>query len=110
MLSMDYEIQPEEFRSLREQGNGVVLLDVREFWEVKTAHIEGSMHIPMGEVPARFHNELDPEQHIVVVCHHGVRSLNVTHWLRQQGYEKVQSLSGGIDRWSRAVDPKVPVY
>jgi rhodanese-related sulfurtransferase len=107
---MDYEIQPGEYQALRKQGNAPVLLDVREFWEVQTARIEGSVHIPMAEVPARFHNELDPEEHIVVVCHHGVRSLNVAHWLRQQGYEKVQSLSGWIDRWSRSVDPKVPVY
>jgi rhodanese-related sulfurtransferase len=107
---LDYEIQPGDYQALREQGEAPVLLDVRESWEVQTARIEGSLHIPMAEVPARFHNELDPEDHIVVVCHHGVRSLNVTHWLRQQGYEKVQSLSGGIDRWSRSVDPKVPVY
>ncbi len=87
-----------------------VVLDVRESWEFETAKIAGSKHIPMGDIPARFNQELDPEKHIVVVCHHGVRSMNVTAWLRQQGFEKVQSLRGGIDRWARQIDPNVPVY
>jgi rhodanese-related sulfurtransferase len=107
---MDYEISVDEFKALRELGTELTLVDVREPWEFKAAHIAGSKHIPMGDVPARFNQELDPEQHIVVVCHHGVRSMNVTAWLRQQGFEKVQSLRGGIDRWSREIDPSVPLY
>ena len=88
----------------------VVLLDVREPWEVATAKIAGSMSIPMGEIPSRAFQELDPEAHIVTVCHAGVRSLNVAAWMRNQGFEKVQSLSGGIDAWSREIDPAVPRY
>lgn len=107
---MNYEITPEELKALRDSGNGVTVLDVREPWEFEVAKIANSKHIPMGDVPARFGQELDPEDHIVVVCHHGVRSMNVTAWLRQQGYEKVQSLRGGIDRWSREIDPRVPIY
>lgn len=107
---MDYEITTEELKLLREGNASHVLLDVREPWEVSTASIEGSRHIPMGEIPARFNQELDPEDHIVVVCHHGVRSMNVTAWLRQQGFERTQSLRGGIDRWAREVDPGVPLY
>ena len=108
-MSLDYEITTEELKSLRDAGS-VTVLDVRERWEFDAAKIANSKHIPMGDVPARFTQELDPDQHIVVVCHHGVRSMNVTAWLRQQGFEKVQSLRGGIDRWAREVDPKVPVY
>ncbi|MGA2903279.1 MAG: rhodanese-like domain-containing protein [Candidatus Korobacteraceae bacterium] len=108
---MDYEIAPEELKALLESNSDVVVLDCRERWEFETARIENSKHIPMGEVPARFKQELDPEKHIVVICHHGVRSMNVTAWLRQQqGLEKVQSLRGGIDRWARQIDPKVPLY
>ena len=107
---MDYEISVTEFKSLLDAGEGFTLLDVRELWEFQTAQIDGSKHIPMGEIPGRFNQELDPEQHIVVVCHHGVRSMNVTAWLRQQGFEKVQSLRGGIDRWSREIDSSVPLY
>ena len=87
-----------------------VLLDVREAWEVATAQIAGSKNIPMGEIPSRAFQELDPETHIVTICHAGVRSLNVALWLRNQGFEKVQSLTGGIDSWSREVDPTVPRY
>lgn len=107
---MDYEITVGELKALREAGDDVVLLDVREPFEIALANIPGSRHIVMGDIPARFNQELDPEQHIVVVCHHGVRSMNVTAWLRQQGFEKVQSLRGGIDRWSREIDASIPVY
>ncbi|MGH9554999.1 MAG: rhodanese-like domain-containing protein [Terriglobales bacterium] len=107
---MDFEITPEQVKALAASDETFMLLDVREPWEVQTARIAGSVLIPMGEVPARVHQELDPEEHIVVVCHHGVRSLNVTQWLRQQGFEKVQSMRGGIDQWSRTVDSKVPLY
>lgn len=107
---MDYEITPEQLKALRDTENSITILDVREPWEYQVAKIAGSKHIVMGDIPARFNQELDPDDHIVVVCHHGVRSMNVTAWLRQQGFEKVQSLQGGIDRWARQVDPSVPVY
>jgi len=107
---MDYEINPEEVKAKFDQGEKFTLLDVREPWEFETASMAGAKLLPMGDVPSRAHQELDPEDHIVVVCHHGVGSLNVTAWLRQQGFEKAQSLRGGIDRWSRQIDPMVPLY
>ena len=106
---MDYEIQPEEVKRLRDGQAEFTFLDCREPWEYEAAHIEGTKHIPMQDIPARI-QELDPEDHIIVICHHGVRSMNVTAWLRQQGFDKVQSVGGGIDRWSRVVDSKVPTY
>ncbi len=106
---MDYEISPKEARN-KLAASEITLLDVREPEELRLASIPGAKHIPMGDVPMRAHQELDPDDHIVVVCHHGVRSLNVTNWLRQQGFENVQSMRGGIDRWSREVDPSVPTY
>ncbi len=107
---MDYEITPEDVKAKLERKDAFTLLDVREPWEVQTASIAGSNLMPMGEVPSRAHQELDPEEYIVVLCHHGVRSMSVTVWLRQQGFENVQSMRGGIDAWSRRVDPKVPMY
>ncbi len=107
---MDFEISAGQVKALEKSGAAFTLLDVREPWEFETARIEGSRHIPMGDVPARAHRELDPDDHIIVVCHHGVRSLTVTNWLRQQGFEKVQSMRGGIDGWARTVDPKMPLY
>ncbi len=107
---MDFEITVEELKSLLGNGSRPVLLDVREAWEFATARIADSKHIPMGEIPARYGQELAPEDHIVVICHHGVRSMYVTSWLQQQGFGKVQSLRGGIDRWAREIDTSVAVY
>jgi rhodanese-related sulfurtransferase len=108
--SMDYEITPEEVKSKLDAGESFTLLDVREPWEFETARIAGAKLMPMGEVPSRSNQELDPDDHVVVICHHGVRSMNVTAWLRQQGFEKVQSMRGGMDAWSRQIDRNVPVY
>jgi rhodanese-related sulfurtransferase len=106
---LDFEISAAAAAALLKEKRAR-LIDVREPWEFATAHIEGSVPIPMGEVPSRAHQELDPEEPLVVVCHHGVRSMNVTVWLRNQGFEQAQSLRGGIDAWSVEVDPKVGRY
>ena len=107
---MNCEIPAIELKTKLDAKERLAVLDVREPWEYAAARIEGSTHIPMGEVPSRARRELDPQEHVVVVCHHGVRSLKVTNWLRQQGFEKAQSLRGGIDEWSRTIDSKVPLY
>ncbi|HZR56468.1 MAG TPA: rhodanese-like domain-containing protein [Terriglobales bacterium] len=107
-MILDYEITPEDVKAL--PNSEFTLLDVREPWEFEIASIAGSKYIPMGDVPSRAHQELDPDEHIVVVCHHGVRSMSVTNWLRQQGFDKAQSMRGGIDAWSRQVDAKIPTY
>ena len=107
---MDFEIMPDDLKRKLDAGEPVVVDDVREPWEVQTASLGDAKHIPMGDIPARAHQELDPDAHIVVVCHHGVRSLNVANWLRQQGFERAQSMRGGIDRWSREIDSTVPTY
>jgi rhodanese-related sulfurtransferase len=106
---LDYEISPEDAAALLKDSNAR-LIDVREPWELATARIEGSVAMPMGDVPACAHQELDPEERLVILCHHGMRSMNVTVWLRNQGFEQVQSLRGGIDAWSAEVDPAVPRY
>jgi rhodanese-related sulfurtransferase len=113
----DPEIAPQDYariRSLAPGGDAVtetpILLDVREPWEFDTASLAGSLLMPMGEVTSRAHAELDPDAHIVVLCHHGQRSLSVAMWLRGQGFERAQSLAGGIDGWSRSIDATVPRY
>jgi rhodanese-related sulfurtransferase len=73
-------------------------------------YIEPSTLIPMNEVPAWAFKELDEEASILVLCHHGARSLSVAAWLRQQGFDKAQSVAGGIDAWSRQIDPHIPRY
>ena len=106
---LDYEISPAEAAEML-RDNKTRFIDVREPWEFAAARIEGSLLMPMGDVPGRAHQELDPDEHLVVLCHHGVRSINVTAWLRNQGFEQAQSLRGGIDAWSAEVDPSVPRY
>ena len=90
-------------------AQGAVLLDVREPWEIATAQVPGSVVIPMRDIPQRL-TELDPEAEIICMCHHGMRSQQVAFFLKRAGFERVSNLSGGIDAWSRAVDPAVPRY
>src|SRR3989442_14030587 len=98
---MDYEISPEDVKNMSERGDSFMLLDVRELWEHQTAHIDGAILITVGDVPSRAQQELDPEEHIVVYWQHGVRSMNATAWLRQQGIANSQSMADGIDAMSR---------
>ena len=107
---MDLEITVAQTKELLASPKPPVLLDVREQWEYDTAHIDGSTLIPMNEVPARAFKELDEDSPILVLCHHGARSLSVAVWLRNQGFEQAQSVRGGIDAWSRTIDPAVPRY
>ncbi len=106
---LDYEISPADAAALLQQKRAR-LIDVREPWELAAARIEGSLSLPMGDVPARAHHELDPDERLLVICHHGLRSMNVAVWLRNQGFEQAQSLRGGIDAWSLEVDPTVGRY
>jgi rhodanese-related sulfurtransferase len=106
---LNYEISPAEAAALLGEGKAT-LIDVREPWEFATARIEGSVEMPMGDVPGRAHQELDPDERLVVVCHHGMRSMSATVWLRDQGFEQAQSLRGGIDAWAMEVDPSVSRY
>ena len=107
---LELEITPQAYAQLRQQPNAPLLLDVRESWEYDTASLPNSLLMPMGEVTSRAHTELDPDAHIVVLCHHGQRSLSVAMWLRNQGFDRAQSLAGGIDAWSRTIDPAIPRY
>ena len=101
-------ITPEELKQ-RLESFTPLLLDVREPWEFELCRIAGSTHLPMGQIPQR-HAELDRGAEIVVICHHGMRSAQVTQYLDSLGFQGVYNLTGGIDAWSRQVDPEVPVY
>lgn len=103
------ELTPQQVQALIQQGERLVLLDVREPEEVAVVRLPGSLHIPMGEVFLRLH-ELDRGAHIVVYCHHGIRSAAIAALLQEHGFEHVSNLAGGIDAWSQAVDPSLPRY
>jgi rhodanese-related sulfurtransferase len=106
------EITPQEVQRRLQAGEKLALVDVREPGEFQLASIPGAELIPMRTVPAEL-SRLDAqadETPLIVFCHHGVRSLNVVHWLREQGVEACQSMAGGIDQWSLQIDPLVPRY
>ena len=94
---------------LAQPGAKPVLLDVREGWELNICSLPGALHIPMGQIPART-GELDPEQELVVVCHHGVRSMRVAQFLASRGFSKLYNLQGGVDAWAREIDPAMHTY
>ena len=101
-------LSPEQLKTLLDQGK-IRLLDVRQPEELEIARIEGATHIPLNELPARL-AELDPQQPIAALCHHGVRSEMAGRLLERNGFTQVAHLSGGIDAWSQAVDPGIPRY
>jgi rhodanese-related sulfurtransferase len=106
------EIAVEAVQKRIAAGERLALIDVREPFEFEAARIEGADLIPMNTIPEHL-EELRvraAETALIVLCHHGVRSLNVVSWLRRQGVENCWSMQGGIDLWSLAVDPGVPRY
>jgi rhodanese-related sulfurtransferase len=110
--TLPLEITPQDVQSRIDAGEPLVLIDVREPNEFALTRIEGATLIPMRSIPASL-QELEAkadENTLIVFCHHGVRSLNVVNWLRNQGVTACQSMAGGIDAWSAVVDPSVPRY
>jgi rhodanese-related sulfurtransferase len=110
-MSEAYEIEPAEAQK-QLSSKQAVLLDVREPEEFAVAHLESSVLIPMQSIPPQLQRveQIADENTLLVLCHHGVRSLQVVAWLRAQGIENCYSVTGGIDRWSRELDPSVPRY
>jgi len=103
------KIDPVTLKARLDRGESVLILDVREPFEIALAPFPGATHIPMGDIPSRL-TELDPDLETVVVCHHGVRSAQVAMYLAQMGFEHILNLSGGIDAWSEDADPSTPRY
>ena len=90
------------------QNNEVVLLDVREPYEIEICNVKGSLFIPMNEIPQNI-DELDKEKKYAVMCHSGVRSLHVSNYLNSLGYSAL-NVTGGIDMWSLSVDKNLKRY
>ncbi len=110
--ALPLEISARDVKRRLDAGEKLALIDVREAGEFQLARIAGAELIPMRTVPGEL-QRLDAqaeETPLIVFCHHGVRSLNVVQWLREQGVAACQSMAGGIDLWSRDVDSSVPRY
>ncbi len=92
-------------------GERIQLIDVRQPWENEHCRIPNSVLIPLNELIEHMGDiEAEESSLIVVYCHHGIRSLSGAALILQAGYNNVVSLAGGIDAWSKEIDPKVPVY
>jgi rhodanese-related sulfurtransferase len=106
------ETSPQDIQRRIDAGEPLALIDVREPEEFAITRIEGATLIPMRNIPASLQQlkAKAGETTLIVFCHHGVRSLNVVDWLREQGVHACQSMAGGIDAWSAVVDQSVPRY
>lgn len=111
-MSASLEISVRDVKQLLDSGKTVHLVDVREPNEFAICKIEGAALIPMRTVPGELQEitAKADEAPVIVFCHHGMRSLNVVNWLREQGVANCASMAGGIDAWSAIIDPSVPRY
>ena len=107
--AMQWEIDARALKAMQDRGEDFELIDVREPHEFEIAKIPGAKLIPLGSLPARV-SELDSSRPIVLHCHHGQRSMRALEFLHQAGFRKLKNLRGGIDAWSKQVDPTVPRY
>ena len=105
------DIEPGQVKQLLDHGADVFLLDCRTCWEHDQARIAGCTLIPLDQLGRRI-DEIRAHENrlLVVVCHHGRRSMRVTMVLRQLGFAYAKSMTGGINQWSAEIDPRVPQY
>lgn len=106
-----HQVTPGELKAWLDDASrpAPLLLDVREPWEVEICRIHGSRSLPMGELISRW-PDLDPDLPTVVICHHGVRSLQVAHFLARSGFDQAINLRGGVAAWAAEVDPSMARY
>jgi adenylyltransferase/sulfurtransferase len=108
-LYANMEVAPREVKDMLGRGEKILFVDVRERWEYETSHIEGSVLIPLREIPTNL-PRLEAAGDVVLFCHHGMRSMDAAAWLRSQGVQGARSMAGGIDRWATEIDPNTPRY
>jgi len=109
-MAFPLEISPVDVKRSLDAGDEFSLIDVREPEEVQICRLEGAVLIPMRDISKQFDRLEEAPMPLIIFCHHGVRSLTVVSWLRDQGLSECMSMAGGIDAWSREVDPTVPRY
>ncbi|NDJ16615.1 rhodanese-like domain-containing protein [Myxacorys almedinensis] len=100
-------------QKLAESAASLQLVDVREPWEVETAHLDGFVNLPLSNYAdwsSDIQTRLNAETETLVLCHHGIRSAQMCQWLIMQGFSNVKNISGGIAEYSRQVDSSVPQY
>lgn len=108
-MDVPLEIDVLSAQSLLQAGSDALLLDVREPYETAIVQVAGSTLVPMRQLPAKL-AELPTDRHLLVLCHHGGRSMRVTQYLRANGLPRATNVTGGIDAWSELCDPSLPRY
>ncbi len=103
------DVTVEELKQRLDKGEKVFILDVRNLPEYGICKIAGSTLLPLPELPQRF-RELDPQREMVVHCKSGMRSAKAVTFLREQGFQKVRNLKGGILEWAAKIDKTMPTY
>lgn len=104
-----FEIDVHTLKDMADTGAAHLIVDVREGWEIATCSFDGALNIPMQQVPYQT-DQLPTDKTLVIVCHHGVRSLHVMSFLRNHGFGNATSLRGGIDAWAKTIDPQMATY
>jgi rhodanese-related sulfurtransferase len=97
------------YEYLQNTENTPLLLDVREQWEFNVCHLEGVTLVPMGQVPEHIQS-WNKDQEIIVICHHGIRSLQVAHFMEESGFQQMVNLIGGMHAWALSVDKQMSTY
>jgi rhodanese-related sulfurtransferase len=109
MTDDSLEIDPQGLETLRSADAEIQILDVREDWELAVCALPGCIEIPMVEIPGQT-GQLSADKPLVVICHHGQRSLQVVTWLRHNGFADALSLRGGLEAWATTIDPTMARY
>jgi rhodanese-related sulfurtransferase len=105
------QISVGQLHEMRQRGESIYLVDVRQPWEHELVHLPDDVLVPLDRLADHADEIAPPDGALIVTyCHHGIRSLNAAAILQQLGYARVASLQGGIDAWSQRVDPSLPRY
>ncbi|AIL12387.1 hypothetical protein IM40_00800 [Candidatus Paracaedimonas acanthamoebae] len=103
------EITVQELSQLLKTDEDYCVIDVRNADEIEKAAFPEAVHIPLSELAQNVAN-IPQDKLVITLCHHGARSLNACYLLKEKGFDKVVSLRGGIDLWSKIIDPSIPRY
>lgn len=108
-VSMYRDLGPAEVKNILDNKNGARLIDVREEYEYKIAHIENSELMPLSNFMKHI-EDLNEDEELIIYCHTGVRSTNVCMFLAGKGFRNLINLKGGIEAWSNEIDRSLPHY
>lgn len=102
-------MRPIEVHNKVKSGEELLIIDVRESFELELCKLENAIHIPMSKVPLQL-NKIPKDKELVIMCHHGVRSMRIVNYLKTQGITNIHNMDGGIDLWAREVDNNMTKY